>query len=288
MNYQKIYSALVNKRLKNPANTEYQFTEKHHIIPRSIDPSLEKEKTNIVCLSLREHFIAHLLLIKIYQTQNDLEKLSKALLAINLMINKNSKKQEWKDFKFTSRFYEIFRLEAAKSISLNVKQWMKEHKDQISGKKNGSYNTMWITNPLTNENKKIKKSESIPNGWINGRYTSPEICQKNKQAYKYVKRMWIRKKDWSEQKFVPANSTIPEDWERGSILKLSDEAKRKISEREKYPQEYYDQMKKFLLPIYQEYLLHPSRETYLDLQQKFDLQKWSWNNFLGKCKKYLS
>ena len=47
-------------------------------------------------------------------------------------------------------------------------------------------------------------------------------------------------------------------------------------------------MKKFLTPIYQEYKLHPSRETYLDLQQKFDLQKWSWNNFLGKYKKYLS
>lgn len=147
---------------------------------------------------------------------------------------------------------------------------------------------MWIKNIYTNENKKIKKGDLIPNGWVKGRYISPKFCEKVKLAYKPEKRMWIRKKDLSEQKFVLVNIKIPEGWEKGSILKLTEKQKQRISKKLKYPKEYYDKMKKFLLPIYEEYQLHPSKETYLDLQQKFNLQKWSWNNFLGKCKKYLN
>ena len=43
--------------------------------------------------------------------------------------------------------------------------------------KNSQYGTMWICNYLTKENRKIKKTDPIPEGWRKGR-----ICKKNKYS----------------------------------------------------------------------------------------------------------
>lgn len=138
MNYEKIYNDLINKRRNFPLKKEV-YSEKHHIIPRSIDPSLIKEKTNIIRLTAREHFIAHLLLIKIYEKQNNKDFYIKAVLAINLMINKNSKRYEWKDACLYSKKYEYLRIKAVNAASLNAKKWIKNNKEKISGKHNGAY-----------------------------------------------------------------------------------------------------------------------------------------------------
>jgi len=63
MNYQRIYNELIINRQNNPLPKEI-YTEKHHIIPKSLGGS--NNKSNIVALSAREHFIAHWLLAKIY------------------------------------------------------------------------------------------------------------------------------------------------------------------------------------------------------------------------------
>jgi hypothetical protein len=57
--YTKWYYNIVNNRQQFPA----EFGEKHHIIPKSIGGS--NQKTNIVCLTAREHYICHRLLVKI-------------------------------------------------------------------------------------------------------------------------------------------------------------------------------------------------------------------------------
>lgn len=57
------------------------------------------------------------------------------------------------------------------------KQHTKETKQKIgqqnsiyqSGNLNSQFGTMWITNPATKQNRKIKKLDSIPEGWIKGR-----------------------------------------------------------------------------------------------------------------------
>ena len=41
------------------------------------------------------------------------------------------------------------------------------------GKRNPNYGTMWICNDLTKENRMIKKTDIIPEGWRTGR-----ICLK--------------------------------------------------------------------------------------------------------------
>lgn len=65
MNYKKIYDSLIIKRLTHKLlNTDEG--EIHHIQPKSIRPDLKFDKTNLVKLTYREHFIAHKLLFKMY------------------------------------------------------------------------------------------------------------------------------------------------------------------------------------------------------------------------------
>lgn len=61
MNYEYIYKRLIDTRTHRPAPANQ---EKHHIIPRSLGGS--NDASNIISLSPREHFIAHLLLAKIH------------------------------------------------------------------------------------------------------------------------------------------------------------------------------------------------------------------------------
>jgi len=71
MDYEKIYNQLVfrakNENRKKKQGTSY---EAHHIIPKCLGGEGEchqwRTHPNIVLLTPREHFIAHLLLLEIY------------------------------------------------------------------------------------------------------------------------------------------------------------------------------------------------------------------------------
>lgn len=58
----KRYVSMINHRLANP--TESQHTELHHILPRSLFPDYSSSDWNIVVVSLREHYILHIILAK--------------------------------------------------------------------------------------------------------------------------------------------------------------------------------------------------------------------------------
>lgn len=69
MNYQKIYCQLIHKRKHehvlaklDKTDPDYVYVEEHHIVPRCIGGS--DDKSNLVNLTGREHFIAHKLLFK--------------------------------------------------------------------------------------------------------------------------------------------------------------------------------------------------------------------------------
>jgi predicted outer membrane protein len=64
MNYQQIYQNLIEYRKQNIPSG---YTEKHHIIPKCLGGTNEKE--NIVKLTTREHFVVHQILAKIYKTK---------------------------------------------------------------------------------------------------------------------------------------------------------------------------------------------------------------------------
>jgi hypothetical protein len=64
MDYKKIYNDLIQDAITNPKMDSYK--EYHHIIPRCIGGN--NDKSNLVKLTARQHFIAHWLLFKIHKT----------------------------------------------------------------------------------------------------------------------------------------------------------------------------------------------------------------------------
>lgn len=78
MNYKKHYDSLI-LRAQNRILDSY--TETHHIIPRCLDGTDDKE--NLVELTPEEHYVAHQLLVKIYP------KIPKLVFALVIMTGKN-------------------------------------------------------------------------------------------------------------------------------------------------------------------------------------------------------
>lgn len=148
MNYNKIYKQLIDKRKANPVTNGYK--ENHHILPKSLGGDNYKE--NLVLLTGREHWIAHLLLHKIY-------KRPETVHACHMMAMRCDERGIPRIR--NSRMYEWARIQC-------LKHWSKSGKKRI-GEKNGSYGTMWICNIELKQNKKIKTDEDIPDGWIKGR-----------------------------------------------------------------------------------------------------------------------
>lgn len=99
MNYQKVYDQLVQK---NSIFSEEEYFETHHKVPLSLGGS--DEKSNLVNLTAREHYIAHLLLVKITEQCRDKTAHSKMLYAFNCM--KWGRCDGERAFKFNSRLYQ--------------------------------------------------------------------------------------------------------------------------------------------------------------------------------------
>jgi len=94
MNYKRIYDLLIERaKFRNTILVK----ERHHIIPRCIGGCDDKD--NLVDLTPREHYIAHLLLAKHYNI--------KPLWYAFVMMNVNNHRQ---NRSFNSRFYEKAKL----------------------------------------------------------------------------------------------------------------------------------------------------------------------------------
>jgi len=107
MDYKKIYNNLIQKRRNFPIFKEKEYCENHHIIPRCMDGS--ENKNNLVNLSAREHFIAHELLCKIYPKNHSL------LFSLWRMFNSNNKRTML--YQFSSKEYEKTKIKFSKMIS---------------------------------------------------------------------------------------------------------------------------------------------------------------------------
>lgn len=83
------------------------YIERHHIYPRSMFPQKSNEDTNIVCLSAREHFIAHWLLHKSFGG-----KMTQAF-----MYMKSACDDQQRYWNLNSRAYESLRIEFSKAMS---------------------------------------------------------------------------------------------------------------------------------------------------------------------------
>lgn len=111
--YQKWHDSIIEKaRCRNLPKEELKWNyEKHHIIPRSVGGT--NNKNNLVYLTNKEHFIIHLLLTKIYIEP----KQKKSLYAAYLYMAGIAKDQLGLKEKRTSRLYESYRNEISKMNS---------------------------------------------------------------------------------------------------------------------------------------------------------------------------
>ena len=100
MNYEKIYKELIHKTTVR--NIKKQGWENHHIIPRCLGGT--SERNNIVVLTPREHYVAHRLLFKIYPSN------AKIIYAFWMMSHKNVNGTVTREYRVSSRTYEIARL----------------------------------------------------------------------------------------------------------------------------------------------------------------------------------
>lgn len=145
-------------------NPKYIYYEEHHIIPKSIDKTLIEEKTNLVLLTAREHFICHLLIWKHYKKLHNIineRKMSKAIRKLN------------NNGKYSSKIYSNYKLnlshskEAKEKMSLTRKKLFDENKIDNSGENNPMFGKLSIFKD--NEFMYIKKEELkkyLSDGWI--------------------------------------------------------------------------------------------------------------------------
>lgn len=171
MNYKRIYNSLIITA-KNRSLSGY--VEKHHIIPKCLGGSDEPD--NLVELTAREHFIAHLLLVKIHPSKIGMIKSVQMMCVF-------SENQD----RSMNRMYGW--LKEKHSVSMSESQ---------SGDKNSQFGTMWISNIEQRISKKISKSEPLSEGWVVGRNSwkklEKEYLKKSKKqksiddAYNHLKK----------------------------------------------------------------------------------------------------
>lgn len=207
MNYNKVYNKLINKR-KLDVITE-GYCEKHHIVMKSMGGS--NDKSNIVKLTAREHYIAHLLLHRIHQC-------SKTAYALWRMQCRDEESN--KGYIINSRMYEWARKEFCKYMS-------REMKIKARGKRNSQYGTMWICNIELKKNKKISKNEEIPDGWEKGRNKWNLLDDSKSVRTKLESHIPITNGVDNKYLYYEDQLPIPQGWTRGTTF--SDEAKNKLS-----------------------------------------------------------
>lgn len=151
MNYQNHYDKLI-RRAKNRKIQGYY--EKHHIIPKCVGGLDDPD--NIAFLTAREHYIAHQLLVKIYNGNYALVRAANYMTTFSTYHHTNRSK---------NRLYEWLRKKLSAAMS-----------ESQAGEGNSQYGKIWISNPDTGINKKIEKTQNIPEGFYQGRNLKWKKC----------------------------------------------------------------------------------------------------------------
>lgn len=128
MNYQAVYDNLIRTR-KDRVLVADMYYEKHHILPKSLGGSDFPE--NLVKLTAREHYLAHLLLWKIHGTDE--------MFYAFFMMSKR--------FGISSRDYESMKMKFSKMI-----------KTRLSGRKFSSTHKENLLKGISERNSKISKT----------------------------------------------------------------------------------------------------------------------------------
>lgn len=130
------------------------YTEKHHIIPKSLGGSNKKE--NLIKLSAREHYIVHLLLMKMCVNKRDREKMAAAYQHMSKTRNSSTKQR------YNSRLYDYH-----KKIRIKI----------LTEQMSGSGNPMFGKTHSENTRRKISDAR------IGVNTNTPEALEKRRQKW---------------------------------------------------------------------------------------------------------
>jgi hypothetical protein len=192
--YTKWYFSLI-ENAKNRILNENEYYEKHHIIPKSIGGTNEKQ--NLILLTAREHFVCHLLLLKMVELLS--QKRSMAYAIFSMGISHNGKRKKI----ISSREFELAR---------------KIAKEYVSGENNNFYGKGYLLsgnkNPMYKKPCYYNMSKSKKQQWKNN-ISKGVMGEKNpfygKFHSKEVKKML------SEQKSIPIKVTFKD----GTVVEFS-------------------------------------------------------------------
>lgn len=228
MDYRKHYNLLMEKAKKRTITDKNQYTEKHHIIPRSEGGT--DEQKNLVILYPREHFIAHWLLYRENPTVS-------RSYAFNMMsCNRNG------TYKVSSRAYAEGVEAAAKACSTLQKGRKGINKDgkvkyvyeyeldmyYEKGWKKGGIQSKKQKGRFWSNNGAVEElSHTLKEGWKRGRLKSntqskKAVSKNGKVQFVTDTEKWIAK-DWKlgNEKYYPGylhldrnKKNRPKDWNK--------------------------------------------------------------------------
>ena len=176
MDYKRIYDNLT-ERGKNRVLEGY--VERHHIIPRCMGGSDDVE--NLVALTPEEHYLAHLLLMKIYP---DIPGL---IYAIHRMSYDGKRKLP------NGKMYGWVRRRHSAMLSKTMKITQ-------GGDRNSQYGTCWVSDINNEKSFRIDKKDLdryIELGFVKGRNVWK--IKKKIKTPKYIKRQKQREKEYQEK-----------------------------------------------------------------------------------------
>ena len=202
MNYQKIYDQLIEKRKQYPLDKKDCYCEKHHIIPRCLGGS--NDKTNLINLTAREHYVAHCLLVKIAEQKHDkhmYHKMLRAWSAMSFFPAETIHKFRLHEINKKSCLYEAIKIKLSNYFS------------ESFSKENGSiYGKKPIWNIETLQCTYIQKDAMPPKGWTDVR---PEELRRYGKSASCYNKIAIYKKDTHEVRFISKDNSIPDNWIKG-------------------------------------------------------------------------
>lgn len=161
--YSKWYFSLVNSR-KYKQQDQNTYVEKHHIIPKSLGGTDASE--NLVYLTAREHYIAHLLLIKITKG-TDKSKMSFALKCMSNFQNEHHQR-----YVPPSKIYEIERKSFSEAISehnTGHPNYLKKHSEETKEKIKKTQKKRFSEMSINEKQEWVKKSLTSPKSWTEER-----------------------------------------------------------------------------------------------------------------------
>jgi hypothetical protein len=159
--YRRWYFNIIQNRLLNPTTG---YTERHHILPKSLGGS--NDRSNLVALTAREHYLCHLLLIKMTEGSARTAML-RAFNAFKMCGSKNPRQ-------LTARQYQTARLLTEGLPAWNSgKQHSPETRAKISAARKGQ------PSPMKGKQFSDEARENISSAASN-----PERCAKISQALK--------------------------------------------------------------------------------------------------------